>query len=155
MAPKSKASLAVVTATAFIALAVYVGGYSPSHGTAGTNQTPQQTLTAAAQGFAANNSDTAAVTGTGVQTTLGQAVALVDPGDQVLPDDPAAQTQTVYTVQIVGSFTGALAKTPPGAAPPAGSVLWFITDARYHVLAWGISDQSVDLSQLGSAFAIT
>lgn len=136
--------------------ALWFGVLSPGRGQAGTSPPPQDTLTAKAKEFAAGNEDTAPLQGTGVQTTLGQAVQLLDPGDQVLPASATTQSENVYVVQLIGSFTGAEAKTPSSSSEvPTGTTLWFMTDMNFNVLGWGLTNTAQDLSQLGSVFPIS
>lgn len=59
--------------------------------------------------------------------------------------------QTVYLVVAKGQFSGRLAKHPPGAQLPTGTVLSLVIDTQTRQITdWGISDTEPNLSALGS-----
>ncbi len=80
---------------------------------------------------------------TAVLTTRARALESATAADT----DPNQMGAKVYLITMKGSFTGYEASGPPGAAPPTGSYLSVLVNARsFAVLGWDLSPHAPPIS---------
>lgn len=64
--------------------------------------------------------------------------------------EPELHPSAIF-IQMTGQFVGRMAKVPPNAAYPTGSILSYMLDSRTgQIFGWGLNDHSVDLSAIGA-----
>jgi hypothetical protein len=106
-------------------------------------------VTAIAQRVAARMADARLSRGAAVLTTRQAAV-------QAVMASEVGTNPAVYFVQIHGAFVHRYARIAPGHPCPTGTTVMFTIDTETHaILDLGISNQTVDLSPLGTVIALT
>lgn len=110
--------------------------------------TTQELVDAAYVRMARGNGDASAVPEWEVRTTLGAAEL------HLSGNTAAAQASNAATPVVVvegsGTFSGAMEKVPAGAGPDAGGYLLVVVRASDgSVMAWGLRDEKLPLSELG------
>jgi hypothetical protein len=146
---------ASVTASAGLAAFLIVPTSSPlSHvASSPTTASAVSRLRTIARTAASVNHDSHPATVTAARTVGRKALATIARG---VATEPGVGKDPVYVITMTGHFVGYGLHYPPGAAPPRGTVMDILVNARtYWVLAIFLNDRRIQVGSLGKPFSVT